>query len=116
MRDLWAEARFRRLGGGGLFCCAYKFPFNPITGDYELSTTLSTSEVPQTNRETATQSAATRLRGTTVAVRLHIRWPGIRKTLSESERCRAADAFDADTKLFSAAKKLLDTRHPLSEP
>ena len=53
-----------------------------------------------------------RLRAETTAVRLHIRWPGIRKTLDSTQKQRAADAFDADLKSLSAAKKLLDTSHP----
>ncbi len=78
---------------------------------------MSTAVVAEPQRSASyagpvADAAAQRLRGSTVAVRLHIGWPGIRKTLSEPERCRAAGAFDADTKLLSAAKKLLDTRHP----
>ena len=53
-----------------------------------------------------------RLQAETTAVRLHIRWPGIRKTLDSSQRQRACDAFEADLKSLSAAKKLLDTSHP----
>jgi len=53
-----------------------------------------------------------RLQAETTAVRLHIRWPGIRKTLDDAQKRRAADAFDADLKSVSAAKKLLDTSHP----
>lgn len=53
-----------------------------------------------------------RLQAETTAVRLHIRWPGIRKTLDQSQKQRAAEAFEADLKSLSAAKKLLDTSHP----
>jgi len=57
-------------------------------------------------------TAAARLRAETTAVRLHIRWPGVRKSLDEVQKRRAADAFAADLKSLSAAKKLLDTSHP----
>jgi hypothetical protein len=53
-----------------------------------------------------------RLQSQTTAARLHIRWPGIRKTLDDSQKQRAAEAFEADLKSLSAAKKLLDTSHP----
>lgn len=57
-------------------------------------------------------SAGDRLQAETTAVRLHIRWPGVRKTLDDGQKQRAAEAFDADLKSLSAAKKLLDTSHP----
>ncbi|WP_164104570.1 hypothetical protein [Candidatus Laterigemmans baculatus] len=57
-------------------------------------------------------TASEQLKSETTAVRLHIRWPGVRKTLSQHQRQVAADAFEADTKSVSAAKKLLDTSHP----
>ncbi len=53
-----------------------------------------------------------RLRCDTTAVRMHVRWPGTRKSLNDSQRSLAAEAFDADQKSVSAAKKLLDTSHP----
>ena len=56
--------------------------------------------------------AATRLRGETTAVRLHIRWLGTRKSLSEPQRKQVASAFEADTSTLTAAKKLIDTSHP----
>jgi hypothetical protein len=59
-----------------------------------------------------TPTAGDRLQSETTAVRLHLRWPGIRKTLDDAQKRRAADAFEADLKSFSAAKKLLDTSHP----
>ena len=56
--------------------------------------------------------AGEQLRSVTTAVRLHVRWPGVRKTLSQNQRQLAAGAFNADSKVLSAAKKLLDTSHP----
>ena len=55
---------------------------------------------------------ADRLQARTTAVRLHIRWPGTRKTLSRDQTEQAAGAFDADSRSLSAAKRLFDTKHP----
>ena len=55
---------------------------------------------------------AGRLQSETTAVRLRIRWPGVRKTLSDDQKQQAASTFDADIKSVSASKKLLDTSHP----
>jgi hypothetical protein len=63
-------------------------------------------------RSTSSDTPGDRLQAETTAVRLHIRWPGIRKTLDDTQKQRAADAFEADLKSLSAAKKLLDTSHP----
>jgi hypothetical protein len=57
-------------------------------------------------------SQATRLQAETTAVRLHIRWPGTRKSLSRDQKQQAASAFDADSRTLSAAKRLFDTSHP----
>ncbi len=59
-----------------------------------------------------TESIGERLQSETTAVRLKIRWPGVRKTLSQDQNRQAAGTFDADTKSVSASKKLLDTSHP----
>ncbi len=57
-------------------------------------------------------SLGERLQAETTAVRLKIRWPGVRKSLSPDQTRRAAGTFDADLKSVSASKKLLDTGHP----
>lgn len=57
-------------------------------------------------------SHGTRLQAETTAVRLHIRWPGTRKSLSRDQKQQAAGAFDADSRTLSAAKRLFDTSHP----
>ena len=57
-------------------------------------------------------SPAHRLQTTTAAVRVSFTWFGVRKTLSPSQKDQAAEAFGADGQCLSAAKKLLDTRHP----
>src|SRR6056297_1618389 len=59
-----------------------------------------------------TQSQGGRLQAETTAVRLHIRWPGTRKSLSRDQKQQAAGAFDADSRALSAAKRLFDTSHP----
>ena len=60
----------------------------------------------------ATATIGQRLQAETTAVRLKIRWLGVRKTLSADQTKRAAGTFDADIKSVSASKKLFDTSHP----
>ena len=55
---------------------------------------------------------ADRLRADAAAVRLHVNWPGLRRTLSAEQKEDAASPFDADSGSLSASKKLLDTKHP----
>lgn len=55
---------------------------------------------------------AERLRTTCAAVRVSLRWLGCRKALSAEQKATAADVFDASDRFLSAAKKLLDTKHP----
>jgi len=62
--------------------------------------------------EATQENIGQRLQAETTAVRLRIRWPGIRKTLSRDQTRQAAGAFEADVKSVSASKKLLDTSHP----
>lgn len=57
-------------------------------------------------------SVGQRLQAETTAVRLKIRWLGVRKTLSPDQTRQAAGTFDADIKSVSASKKLFDTSHP----
>lgn len=75
---------------------------------------MSTVFETQTTRSppTTSQNVGQQLQDETAAVRLRIRWPGVRKTLSEDQKQQAASSFDADTKSLSASKKLLDTSHP----
>ena len=53
-----------------------------------------------------------RLRHAMAAVRLSFTWLGVRRTLTHQQRSTAAGAFGAEGDFFSAAKKLIDTRHP----
>jgi hypothetical protein len=46
------------------------------------------------------------------AVRVSLRWFGIRKSLSAEQKSEAADAFGAEGSFLSAGKKLIDTSHP----
>ena len=63
--------------------------------------------------ETTTTSAhAQRLRLTTAAVRVSLRWFGVRKTLTSEQKTQAAESFGAEGEFLSATKKLLDTKHP----
>ncbi len=61
---------------------------------------------------TESHSPAEYLRGITAAVRVAFTWFGTRKTLSPEQKAEAADAFGAEGNYLSAAKKLLDTKHP----
>ena len=55
---------------------------------------------------------AQRLRTSTAAVRLSFTWFGVRRSLTTEQRAQAADTFGAEGDCLSAAKLLLDTRHP----
>lgn len=58
------------------------------------------------------QTPAQRLRISTAAVRVSLRWLGVRKTLTPEQKSQAAETFDAEGDFLSARKKLLDTKHP----
>jgi hypothetical protein len=66
-------------------------------------------EEPDVQRTTA---AARRLSATMVATRVSLQWLGVRKTLTQAQKCQAAEMFSADGQFLSAGKKLLDTKHP----
>ena len=68
--------------------------------------------IDATTATAATTSAAARLRTTMAAVRLSFTWFGVQKSLTAAQKAQAAEAFDAEGPFLSAAKKLLDTRHP----
>jgi hypothetical protein len=55
---------------------------------------------------------ARRLRDTMAACRVRFTWFGTQKALTPEQRTRAAGAFDADGRLLSAGKRLVDTAHP----
>jgi hypothetical protein len=59
----------------------------------------------------ASVSPAQRLRDTTAAVRVSFTWLGVRKTLTQEQKNRAAESFGAEGDFLSARKKLLDTTH-----
>ena len=67
------------------------------------------SQSPPTSRRIP---AAERLRTSTAAVRVSLRWFGVRKTLNAEQKAEAAEAFGATGDVLCAGKKLLDTRHP----
>lgn len=60
----------------------------------------------------ADRNAARRLRTVMAAVRLSFTWLGVRKSLSSDQKAEAAESFGAEGNYLSAAKKLLDTKHP----
>src|SRR5207237_4498661 len=61
----------------------------------------------------AAPTPAQRLRGDSAAVRVSLRWLGVRKTLTPEQKTQAAESFGAEGEFLSARKKLLDTRHPV---
>jgi len=71
-----------------------------------MSTVLTESE-PQ-----IAATPAQRLRATMAAARVSVHWFGVRKSLTPQQTAQAADAFGAEERFLSAAKKLLDTTHP----
>lgn len=62
--------------------------------------------------EQPSTTPAQRLRVTTTAVRVSVRWFGVRKSLTPEQKTEAALSFGAEGEFLSARKKLLDTRHP----
>jgi hypothetical protein len=62
--------------------------------------------------ERAPAAPAHRLRLTTAAVRVSLRWLGVRKTLTPEQKTQAAESFGAEGEFLSARKKLLETKHP----
>src|SRR5713101_5412548 len=72
---------------------------------------MSVSLLDRAEANTTTTTPAQRLRTTMAAVRVSSTWFGVRKSLTAEQRATAAEAFDADSQLLSAGKKLLDTRH-----
>jgi hypothetical protein len=71
---------------------------------------MSTALEERSNAHSSVASAQ-RLRRTTAAVRVSLRWLGVRKTLTPEQKSRAAESFGAEGEYLSARKKLLDTRH-----
>lgn len=71
-----------------------------------MSTTL---DQPTTGSDS---SPARQMRNTMAAVRVSLRWLGMRKSLTVEQKNQAADSFGAHGEYISAAKKLLDTKHP----
>lgn len=57
-------------------------------------------------------SPSQRMRSGMAAARVSVHWFGVRKSLTQQQTAQAADAFGAEDRFLSAAKKLLDTTHP----
>ena len=72
---------------------------------------MTTDTVPRRDTSAPTDIAK-HLQSTTAAVRVSFTWFGVRKTLTPDQKARAADTFGAEGEYLSAAKKLLNTRHP----
>ena len=63
----------------------------------------------QVSSSEKTTDQSSELRSTMAAMRLSFAWFGTRKTLTSEQKARAADAFDAEGRYLSAAKRLIDT-------
>ncbi len=74
--------------------------------------TLLEPELGQNQNRSTHQTAASRLRHTMAASRLGFTWFGVTKSLTDSQKATVARSFGADSQVLSAAKKLLDTKHP----
>ena len=70
------------------------------------------STVLHESAATTATTPAQRLRRTMAAVRVSIRWFGIRRSLSAEQKAEAAEPFGAEAKFLSAGKKLLDNTAP----
>ena len=77
-----------------------------------MTTLLDHTDARTADEAAPTTTPALRLRATMAAVRLGFTWMGTRKTLTPGQTARAAESFDAEGRFLSAAKKLLDTKHP----
>src|SRR5689334_19737479 len=64
---------------------------------------------PPSSRSSA---ASRRLQQEMAAARVSFTWLGVRRTLSREQKGLAAESFGAEGEYLSAAKKLLDTKHP----
>jgi hypothetical protein len=56
-------------------------------------------------------SPAEHLRRTAAAVRVHLRWWGVRKTLTTQQKEEIGLAYAADARFLTAGKKIIDIRH-----
>ena len=74
------------------------------------------STVVEESSSRQSTSSAERLRTTMAAVRVSLSWFGVRKTLTPEQKAQAAATFAAEGDYLSAAKRLLDTRHPAFKP
>ena len=68
--------------------------------------TLTVTDIPLDQA-----SPAQRLRRLAAAVRVHFTWWGTHKTLNSQQKEEVGQAYDADSRLLTAGKKLIDTRH-----
>jgi len=72
-----------------------------------MTTLLDVYEVPATTR-----SFGDELQASMAAIRLQIRWFGVRRSVAATQKSEVANMFEAESKFVSMGKKLLDTNHP----
>lgn len=68
--------------------------------------TITVSDIPL-----RADNAAERLRRTAAAVRVHFTWWGVRRALTTAQKEEIGAACNADARLLTAGKKLVDVRH-----
>jgi len=73
---------------------------------------MSTASLLDRAEAQSATTAGARLRTTMAAVRISYTWYGVRKSLTPQQKAQAAESFDAEGEFLSAAKKLIDTKHP----
>jgi hypothetical protein len=72
----------------------------------EIMSTVSVADIPL-----AADTPAQHLRRTAAAVRVHFTWFGVHRTLTSQQKEEVGLTYSADSRLLTAGKKLLDTRH-----
>jgi hypothetical protein len=76
-----------------------------------MSTILEPEPDQDLGSNTASQTAADRIRHNFAACRIKFKWLGTTKTLSADQKSQAAESFGAEGDSISAGKKLIDTKH-----
>ena len=69
------------------------------------------SETTRANDLANSSSTVNRVRNNFIACRIKFKWFGTSKSLTSSQKSRAAESFGAEAAAISAAKRLIDTKH-----
>jgi hypothetical protein len=96
----------------GLLMATFCFAIHELDLSFSYPGGQSMSTVADEPRTRVQDKPAERLRMTMAAVRVSLKWLGVRKTLTPEQKSQAADAFGAVGTFLSAGKKLIDTNLP----